>query len=123
MLATLPVNQVVTTNYDTLFEDASSGMKERGIAILPWKPANKERWLLKMHGDVNHPKDIVLVRSDYMRYDERRSALRGIVQAMLITGHMLFVGFSLTDDNLYYVRSRTLSEAHRCYCQKDSHTY
>jgi hypothetical protein len=109
MLAALPVNQVITTNYDTLFEDASRGMEDRKIAVLPWKPANEKRWLLKMHGDVNHPKHIVLVRSDYMRYDERRSALRGIVQTMLITGHMMFVGFSFTDDNLYYV----MDDVHR----------
>ena len=34
-----------------------------------------------------------------MRYAESRGALAAIVQAMLITHHMLFVGFSLRDDN------------------------
>jgi hypothetical protein len=55
--------------------------------------------LLKMHGCVNNPDDIVLTREDYLRYADRRAALSGIVQAMLITRHMLFVGFSLTDGN------------------------
>ena len=56
-----------------------------------------------MHGCVTQPQDIVLTRSDFIRYDERRAALRGIVQALLITKHMLFVGFSLRDDNFHRV--------------------
>ena len=31
-------------------------------------------------------------REDYIRYHERRQALAGIVQAFLITKHMLFIG-------------------------------
>jgi hypothetical protein len=50
-------------------------------------------------GSVDHPDDIVLTREDFMRYSDTRGALAAIVQAMLITHHMLFVGFSLRDDN------------------------
>ncbi len=56
-----------------------------------------------MHGCVSQPDDIVLTRSDYIRYAERRAALSGIVQALLITRHMLFVGFSLNDDNFHRI--------------------
>jgi hypothetical protein len=41
-----------------------------------------------MHGDVNQPSSIVLSRDDYLGYDDHRSALAGIVQAMLMTKHM-----------------------------------
>lgn len=103
LLATLPVGEVATTNYDRLFEDAS---KDAGheLSVLPYEPsAGRQRWLLKMHGCVDHPEDIVLTRSDYLRYAERRAALAGIVQALLITRHMLFVGFSLSDDNFHRI--------------------
>ena len=36
--------------------------------------------------------------SDGNPYGYQREALSGIVQTLLITKHMLFVGFSLTDD-------------------------
>ena len=52
-----------------------------------------------MHGTIGPPRDIVLTREDYLDYGRTRGALLGIVQAMLITRHMLFVGFSLDDDN------------------------
>ncbi len=102
-LASLPVSEVVTTNYDRLFEQAS-GATGRGLAVLPYAPtAGHDRWLLKMHGCVDWPDDIVFTREDYLRYDSRRAALAGIVQALLITKHIFFVGFSLNDDNFHRI--------------------
>ncbi len=103
LLASLPVTEVVTTNYDTLFEDAAAAAG-RAAAVLPYEPAaGGGRWLLKLHGSVTHPDDIVLTREDYLRYADRRAALAAIVQAMLITRHMLFLGFSLRDDNFHRI--------------------
>ncbi len=99
LLATLPVTEVVTLNYDRLLELAAEATGHP-VAVLPYQPSTgRDRWLLKMHGRVQHPDDIVLTREDYLRYADRRAALSGIVQALLITRHMLFVGFSLIDDN------------------------
>ena len=103
MLAGLPVAEFITTNYDDVFERACDATR-RPVARLPYTPAREaQRWLLKMHGCVTVPSDIVLTRRDYMRYAERNAALAGIVQAMLITRHMLFVGFSLEDDNFHRI--------------------
>lgn len=100
LLAGLPVAETITTNYDTLFEQASADAGHPHVSVLPYAPTRHgTRWLLKMHGCVEHPEDIVLTREDYLRYVERNAALAGIVQAMLLTKHMLFVGFSLEDDN------------------------
>lgn len=101
----LPVDQIVTTNYDVLFEEAVRATGEQ-IATLPYQAANHQgskKWILKMHGCVNHPRDIVLTREDFLRYEAKRAALAGIVQALLITKHMLFVGFSLQDENFHRI--------------------
>ena len=53
LLANLPVKQVVTTNYDTLFELASEVSEIDSLSVLPHAPrAGAERWLLKarIHG-------------------------------------------------------------------------
>lgn len=52
-----------------------------------------------MHGCRTQPATIVLNRQDYLRYQQQRGALAGLVQALLLTRHLLFVGFSLRDDN------------------------
>lgn len=99
LLSGLPVREFITTNYDQCFEEVSEAVGTP-VARLPYAPASTaRRWLLKMHGCVTVPEDIVLTREDFMRYQTRSAALAGIVQAMLITRHMLFVGFSLEDDN------------------------
>lgn len=103
LLAGLPVAEFVTTNYDDLLERASVAAGN-SPAILPYQPvSNASRWILTLHGSCAHPDDIVLTREDYLRYADRRAALGAIVQAMLITRHMLFVGFSLTDDNFHRI--------------------
>lgn len=103
LLASLPTREVVTVNYDTLFEIASEGAS-RPARVLPYQSAAPgTRWLLKLHGTIDKPDDIVLTRSDYLRYADRRAALAGIVQALLITRHMLFIGFSLNDDNFHRI--------------------
>jgi len=103
LLASLPVRECITTNYDDLFEQASFAA-ERPAAVLPWRPdPSRVRWLLKMHGDVADAESIVLTRESYLRYGARNEALAGIVQATLITRHMLFVGFSMGDENFHRI--------------------
>lgn len=103
LLTSLPIREVATTNYDTLFEDAWR-FGGRKVAVLPRKRALTERrWLVKLHGSIKKPSSIVLTRDDYLRMDREGSALAGIVQALLITRRMLFVGYSLDDDRFHQI--------------------
>ena len=110
LLASLPVHEGVTTNYDELFERAwHAALTTRpspplAVSRLPHEPRRElDSWLLKLHGCVSARDDLVFTREDYMRYADRRAALAGIVQALLLTRHMLFVGFSLEDDNFHRI--------------------
>ena len=101
LLASLPVKEAATTNYDVLFEQAwrEAG---RAHAVLPRQSArDAPSWLLKLHGSTDDPDRIVLSREDYLRFEGEGAALAGVVQAMLLTRHMLFVGYSLSDDNFH----------------------
>ncbi len=103
LLASLPTRENVTLNYDALLELAITSTGQR-LAVLPYEPASSsDRWILKMHGCIRHQEEIVLTREDYIRYSDRRAALAGLVQGLLITRHMLFVGFSLVDDNFHRI--------------------
>ncbi|KAF2078674.1 hypothetical protein CYY_000045 [Polysphondylium violaceum] len=106
LLASTPVQEIITTNYDECFEIASKSIGQ-SICVLPYQSLNShdKRWILKLHGCVSNPQDIVITREDYIRYGDKKEALSGILQASLITKHLLFVGFSLVDDNFYNVMS------------------
>jgi hypothetical protein len=69
--------------------------------------------LLLGFGDFLLATDIVLTRHQYLTYNDRRSALAGVVSTILLTKHLLFVGFSLSDENFHLINSvvRKLSPA------------
>ena len=72
--------------------------------MLPYEVAKPHTaWLLKLHGSVHDPASMVVTRDDYLGLPERAGALYGILQAMLLTEHLLFVGYSLTDEPFHRV--------------------
>ena len=59
-------------------------------------------------------RNTVLTLQHYEQLAEQRGALLGLLQAMLLTCHGPFVGYSLSDDDFYSVMSdvrRILGEA------------
>jgi len=112
LLASLPVREFVTTNYDTCIEEAVRGAGH-SLAVLPGDPiGNRRSWLVKLHGSVADAERIVLSRDDYMRFDAEAAALAGVVQALLLTRHMLFVGYSMSDDNFHRLMHEVRAIAH-----------
>jgi len=123
----------ITTNYDQLYELAAESCEEnpwggntsahprargrcKGRAVasehevmaLPYDVHKAirnpdHRRLIKMHGCVCSPTSIVLTRSDYMRYEAERTALRGLLHTALMEKELLVLGFSMTDDNVHLI--------------------
>ncbi len=103
LLASLPAKEAITLNYDQLFEVASADAGHRLNVIPGTNPGDSTRWLLKLHGSVDDPNNIVLTREDYLGYNTSREALSAMVKATLITRHLLFVGFGLADDHFHAI--------------------
>ena len=108
LLASIGAEQAVTTNYDNLYERACTrpgNALDDDLAVLPYgRVAENRPWLLKLHGSLDQldrEDHIVLTRPDYMSLARERSALFGIVQALLVTKHLLFVGYSLSDEDFH----------------------
>jgi hypothetical protein len=71
------------------------------MRVLPFQEAGPGApWLVKLHGDAAHPESIVLTREQYLEFGDHRGALAGVLQALLLTRHVLFVGTSMLDDDL-----------------------
>ena len=102
LLAGLECREIVTTNYDQLYEAAVQATEtDAEIAVLPWQSVVPQRpWILKMHGDVDWPKSIVLTRRRFVTFDATAKPAGSLLQSMLLTKHLLVVGASLTDDNV-----------------------
>ncbi|GMH51697.1 hypothetical protein TrST_g11019 [Triparma strigata] len=107
LLASLQPRGAITQNYDFHAEIALNNVniakrtRNETVSIIPYSPIKgATTWLLKMHGCVSAKDDIVITKEDFDRFEESRlKANGGLLQAELMTSHMLFVGFSMTDAN------------------------
>jgi hypothetical protein len=109
LVAALPVREFVTTNYDPLVELAAADIG-RPMRVLPFEEAAPGApWLLKLHGDAAHPDSVVLTREQYLEFGDHRSALAGVLQSLLLTRHVLFLGTSMLDDDLIRIAHQVRS--------------
>ncbi|TFV63786.1 SIR2 family protein [Geodermatophilus sp. DF01-2] len=109
LIADLPVQEFVTTNYDPLVELVAADIG-RDLSVLPFDDAEPGRpWLLKLHGDAAHPASVVLTREEYLQLGDSRAALAGVLHSLLLTRHVLFVGTSLQDDDLIRIAHQVRS--------------
>lgn len=100
LLASLRVPEAVTTNYDQLYENACLVPHQQRLVVLPQRRRKgDEPWLLKLHGDLEPSSSIVLTRDHYVRFDADSVPLASVVQSHMVTKHLLFVGYSLSDEN------------------------
>jgi hypothetical protein len=101
LLAGLNAKQMVTTNYDPCMELALEGVYRReDYRVLTMERAHGGKaWLLKLHGDAGEPQSIVLTLEDYTDLEKEAGALLGVVETLLLTSHLLFVGFGLDDQD------------------------
>lgn len=101
LLADLRTRAMVTTNYDPCLENASAVIHvEPPLQVLARQLAvGGNPWLLKLHGDIEAPDTIVLTTDQYARLETEHRALRGLVQSLMLTSHLLFVGFGFADSD------------------------
>ena len=108
ILTRLPIFTYWTTNYDELIEDGikeanrNPDVKIESKQLQVMKP-NRDAVVYKMHGDVNHPTQAVLTKTDYESYETNRPFFRTTLKADLISKQFLFIGFSFEDPNLDYI--------------------
>lgn len=100
LLASMRFREAITTNYDRLYEMAySDTLPADDLVVIPGgQGAEAGPWLVKMHGDLESGQ-IVLTREQYLAFDALSVPLASIVQAHMVTRHLLFVGYSLSDGN------------------------
>ena len=108
ILARLPVSTYWTTNYDKLIEKS---LENNGkicdvktcCANLTTTLKGRNVVVYKMHGDVDHPEEAVLIRDDYESYSQEKMPFINALSGDLMTKTFLFIGFSFTDPNFSYI--------------------
>lgn len=103
---------IITTNYDTLLEEAALKKNQQFWVVSKDSdlPQNHgERLLVKMHGDLAN-ENIVLAENDYYDYSRIFPLIRSYVISQFASKVVVFVGFSFSDINLKYILREVQSE-------------
>lgn len=110
-LAIIPhFSTIITTNYDSLFED-SYGQKAQKIYKTTQIPYinNKKTQIFKIHGDLSEPESIILTKSDYNKFfkdNEDNGTFWSVIRERLATKAVLFLGYNLEDPNVSVIFDR-----------------
>lgn len=105
MLTQIPhFKHIFTTNYDTLLEDSYPATEcnvvrtDKDCAYID----DNKTTILKVHGDFTDPDSIVITSDDYKQFfgEPVNSELYDFVKNEFLTKHILFIGYSLSDDNI-----------------------
>jgi hypothetical protein len=104
-LCRLPIDVMLTTNFDTLLEDSFRALGKPCHAIIdepqlaltnPFPgPA-----LLKVHGDLSRPERMVLTEEDFDSFLTRNPLLATIVASHFAQRSVVLIGYSLSDPDL-----------------------
>jgi hypothetical protein len=117
LLASLRVPQMVTTNFDPCLELALDPVLERRYRVLARELAGDSMpWLLKLNGDIKEPASVVLTGPDFKRHHSDSQALQGVVQALLLTSHLLFVGYSMKEESFLKLANEVTRVRQRAQC-------
>ena len=104
---------IITTNYDHLLEDTKNINVSKYTIIksdkeLLTKPG--KHYIIKMHGDKDdfdkcRINNIVLKEDDYLKYSHTHEIIESYIKSLLFDKTFMFVGYSLSDNNLKLIMS------------------
>lgn len=108
ILSKLPIRNYWTTNFDTIMEDSITEVNFKRDIInnndaFITAQERRDNVVYKLHGDVNTPKDVVILRDDYDNYPNTHSHFITALTNEFATNSMLFLGYSLNDPDIYNV--------------------
>lgn len=98
----------LTTNFDKLLEAAWADQPIDGVRyprvfskidekIFRALKDHEGRYLVKIHGSVDNPQDIVFSRSQYIKSAFGNTQYSGFLESLLLNYTFLFIGFSMDD--------------------------
>lgn len=101
---------VLTTNYDNMYETYWNSLEpdsDDDPQLITADPASKHivdhlrsgrRLLIKVHGSISNPHDLVLSRSSYAKSRTENAEFYRVVSSLMLTRTMLFIGCGFGGD-------------------------
>ena len=113
-----PYASIVTTNFDTLIEDAYTLWSDEGVPKCPTGAQlgrhgtlllDRTFFILKAHGTIHDAASLVFTSEDYRRITHANPAFQSMMAAILLSHAVVFVGYLLNDPNFRLLLESQLS--------------
>jgi hypothetical protein len=122
-LACIPqFKHIITTNYDSLIEDAYTGNCNLVVTNSDLSNIDSRKpTIYKVHGDFSHPDNIVITKNDYIRLyaQQQENLLWDSIRVEFSRHNVLFIGYSISDQNIQmlieYVKKQMGNSAKRLF--------
>jgi hypothetical protein len=98
--------KIITTNYDCLIEKANVDFEKITYSntYKISKLSEYEKYIFKIHGDINEPDKCILFPSDYVNlYSTEQKSSVFELKKIISDKSILFIGFSMNDPYISYV--------------------
>ena len=103
-LIELSPKTIITTNYDRIPDVAGKGkyriITNRNAPEAARFFADNKNIVFKIHGDLTDQSSIVLTTADYQKMIANNQSTRNLLNSLLSTKVLIFVGFSLSDPHI-----------------------
>lgn len=112
-IARLNLKNLITTNWDNLFEKAIDDEKLKYDIITQDGDLPKTRGLsrlIKMHGSLKN-QNIVFKEDDYLKYSDNFPLIENYIKGIFSTDLVVLMGYSLSDSNVKQIISWVNSKA------------
>lgn len=101
LIMSLNPKHILTTNYDTLIEEAAVKFGRNFSVINSDKVVSETEntnYIVKVHGDFSS--EFVLKEQDYLDYENKYELIDNIVKTIFATSLVVFIGYGLNDYNI-----------------------
>lgn len=122
MLLALPWSEVMTTNWDTLLENAAKDVHGPYYTTvsrpsdLAWAPSPR---IVKLHGTIGVTDTFIAAQEDYRTYQEKFAPFVNFARQVFIENELCLIGFSGEDPNFLqwagWVRDHLANHARKIY--------
>ncbi|MBP3035076.1 SIR2 family protein [Arthrobacter sp. zg-ZUI100] len=118
-LASVRAHAVITTNFDSVLEDALPDMEVYvGQQTVLFSATQSVGEIYKIHGSASDPASLVLTAEDYEAYWDRNPYLIAKMLTLFVEHPVIFIGYSLRDTHI----QRLLSNLVNCLTEEQLET-
>ncbi|MED3616055.1 MULTISPECIES: SIR2 family protein [Bacillus cereus group] len=106
ILKTLNPHAIITTNYDQLLETLFPNFNVIvGEQVIKDRKALNIGHILKVHGCVSNPEEIIISDDDYKLFKKKRKYLSAKLLTYFMEHPIVFIGYSISDENIQKILS------------------